>query len=101
MLCNVCRRQVERGAASCPACGAPRAGTNVPFDLVLDDRMRIPIVRELTIGRAPGNDVQLDDPAVSRFHAVISPQTGAPPVLRDAGSRYGTWLDGTRVVGST
>ena len=32
-----------------------------PFELVVDERTRIPIVRELTIGRAPGNAVQLDD----------------------------------------
>ena len=64
---------------------------------MLDERTRIPIVRELTIGRAPGNAVQLDDPAVSRFHAVISPRPGALPVLRDAGSSFGTWVDDARV----
>jgi pSer/pThr/pTyr-binding forkhead associated (FHA) protein len=97
MLCKVCRRQVERGAASCPACGAPRTGVSVPFDLVVDDRTRIPIVRELTIGRAPGNAVQLDDPAVSRFHAVITPTRDGPPVVRDAGSSHGTWVEGRRI----
>jgi putative peptide zinc metalloprotease protein len=71
------------------------------FDLVLDDRTRVPIVRELTIGRAVGNAVQLDDPAVSRFHAVISPRPGAPPVVRDAGSSYGTAVDGSPVEGWT
>jgi putative peptide zinc metalloprotease protein len=97
MLCNVCRRQVERDAASCPACGAPRTGVNVPFDLVVDDWTRIPIVRELTIGRAPGNAVQLDDPAVSRFHAAIAPTRDGPPVVRDAGSSHGTWVAETRI----
>jgi putative peptide zinc metalloprotease protein len=101
VLCKGCRRQVERDAVSCPVCGTPRASNgavNATFDLVVDDRRRIPVVRELTIGRAPGNAVQLDDPAVSRLHAVISPRPrGAAPVLRDAGSSYGTWVDGRRV----
>jgi putative peptide zinc metalloprotease protein len=59
--------------------------------------MRIPVLHELTIGRAPGNAVQIDDPAVSRVHAVLSPRAGAAPVLRDVGSSHGTWVDGARV----
>jgi putative peptide zinc metalloprotease protein len=55
-------------------------------------------VRELTIGRAPSNAVQLVDPSVSRLHAVISPTApGGPPLLRDAGSSHGTWVDGKRL----
>jgi putative peptide zinc metalloprotease protein len=70
------------------------------FDLVLPDRTRVPVVRELTIGRAHGNAVELADPSVSRAHARISPAPGGgPPVLEDAGSTAGTWVDGRRVDG--
>jgi putative peptide zinc metalloprotease protein len=60
----------------------------------------VPLVRELTIGRAPGNAVQLVDPSPSRIHARITPPgRGGGPVLRDAGSSHGTWVDGRRLNG--
>src|SRR3954447_6426750 len=69
------------------------------FELVLPDRTRVPVVRDMTIGRAPGNALELDDPAVSRRHARISVEGNGDGqvVLEDAGSSYGTWLDGTRL----
>jgi ABC-type multidrug transport system ATPase subunit/ABC-type multidrug transport system permease subunit len=48
----------------------------------------------LTIGRDHSNDVALDDPNVSRFHAEVVRQ-GDAVTLRDLGSRNGTRLDGT------
>jgi ABC transport system ATP-binding/permease protein len=54
----------------------------------------------LTIGRDPDNDVVLDDPNVSRFHAeVITKADGLE--LRDLGSRNGTRLDGELVASAT
>src|SRR3954468_24337685 len=50
----------------------------------------------MTIGRGPGSTLQLDDPAVSRRQARISRAHGGA-MLEDAGSTYGTWLDGHRV----
>jgi pSer/pThr/pTyr-binding forkhead associated (FHA) protein/Zn-dependent protease len=70
------------------------------FELVLADRSRVPMLDEMTIGRAPGNTLRLDDPAVSRRQARISVD-GSGPILEDAGSRYGTWLDGQRIDGPT
>jgi len=46
----------------------------------------------LTIGRDPANDVVLDDPNVSRFHAEVRPVEGGSEV-RDLGSRNGTRVD--------
>jgi putative peptide zinc metalloprotease protein len=68
------------------------------LELVLPDRTRVPLAHGITIGRAPGSTVQLDDPAVSRRQAciVVSPQDGSA-VVEDAGSSYGTWLDGQRL----
>ena len=68
------------------------------LELVLADRTRVPLVDDMTIGRAPGSTVRLDDPAVSRRQARIS-VAGGQVLLEDAGSSYGTWLDGRRLDG--
>lgn len=47
----------------------------------------------MSIGRAPENDLCLDDPTVSRFHARLSADA-AGVRLRDLGSANGTTLDG-------
>jgi putative peptide zinc metalloprotease protein len=63
-----------------------------PLDLVLPDGGSVPLAGEVTIGRAPGNRVRLDDPAVSRRHArIVAGRDGA--TLQDVGSRFGTWVD--------
>jgi putative peptide zinc metalloprotease protein len=95
VLCRTCRRQLERGASYCGSCGTPQNGASAPLELVLGDATRIPVVAEMTIGRAPGATLVLSDPTVSRMHARIS----AGGELEDAGSSHGTWLDGVRVTG--
>jgi pSer/pThr/pTyr-binding forkhead associated (FHA) protein len=47
----------------------------------------------LTIGRGEEADLQIDEPAASRRHAVIERRRGAF-VLRDLGSTNGTYLRG-------
>lgn len=94
MLCPSCRRQLERGASYCGSCGTPLNGASAPLELVLGDATRVPVVSEMTIGRAPGATVVLSDPSVSRVHARIS--EGA--VLEDAGSSHGTYVDGERLT---
>jgi ABC-type multidrug transport system ATPase subunit/ABC-type multidrug transport system permease subunit len=47
----------------------------------------------MTIGRDSGNDVVLEDPNVSRFHAEVV-RTDERIEVRDLGSRNGTRLDG-------
>jgi ABC-type multidrug transport system ATPase subunit len=51
----------------------------------------------LTIGRDPTNALVLDDPNVSRFHAVIEPGPHGPG-LRDLDSRNGTRLNGVALA---
>lgn len=51
---------------------------------------------EITIGRE-GNDIVLDNPQVSRRHAVIERANGHH-VLRDVGSTNGTFVNGKRVT---
>jgi hypothetical protein len=50
----------------------------------------------LTIGRDPGCDIVLADPSASKAHAVIM-TIGLDHVLKDAGSRNGTMVNGTRI----
>lgn len=60
---------------------------------------RWPIRAAAVIGREFGVDVQLSDAAVSRRHAAIE-RTAKGFVVRDLGSRYGTFVDGRAVSGS-
>jgi hypothetical protein len=52
--------------------------------------------RTLTVGRALGNDLVVNDPEVSRFHARFE-QDGDGWRLTDLGSTNGTWVNGNRV----
>ena len=101
MLCASCRRQLDRGAEFCGSCGAPIGGAAAPLELVLADRTRVPVVTEMTIGRAPGSTLLIDDPTVSRTHARISSSNGNGngATIEDAGSSHGTWVDGARISG--
>ena len=67
----------------------PREGTVVEIDR-----------ERLTIGRVAENDLQLADEQVSRHHAVIEVRDGGRVVLRDLGSRNGTFVNGLRLSGS-
>jgi ABC transport system ATP-binding/permease protein len=61
---------------------------------------RVPVRRRpLGIGRAPENDVVLDEPNVSWRHAELRP--GSPPTLVDLGSRNGVRLGNRLVQGSS
>ena len=82
----------------CRSCGTPRDG-RAHLDLVLPGGERVPIDRRLAIGRAPASDLVLEDPSVSRAHAEIAvSEDGA--TLEDAGSSYGTFVDGRAVSGA-
>ncbi|MEN6350298.1 MAG: FHA domain-containing protein [Syntrophomonas sp.] len=52
--------------------------------------------KSLTIGRDPGNDMVLDHPMVSRFHARIDYQNGRY-FISDLGSSNGTFVNGSRI----
>jgi hypothetical protein len=64
-------------------------GTGQPCEIELGRQ-------EATLGRARDNDVILDDPRVSRYHARIVQRYGQF-VLQDLGSTYGTALNGQAV----
>jgi general secretion pathway protein E len=52
--------------------------------------------KAISVGRAPGNTVVVDDDRASRKHCVIEPENGQFR-LRDLGSRNGTMLNDKRV----
>jgi FHA domain len=73
-----------------------------PLELVLADHTRVPLIGDITIGRAPGSTVVLADPSVSRVHARISPGgNGGGARIEDAGSSAGTLVDGVAISSST
>ena len=96
MLCATCRRQVAQGAV-CVSCGTPAPGAGAPLELVLADGTRVPIVRDLTIGRSRVSGLWMDDPSVSRSQASITIGRDGVPLLADAGSTYGTYIDDARI----
>jgi len=53
--------------------------------------------RRLTIGRAEGSDIRLEDAAVSKLHAAIEVR-GADHMLLDMESANGTFVNGNRVT---
>ena len=54
----------------------------------------------LAVGRDPGNDIEIDNPAVSGTHATIW-QEGENVCIEDANSTNGTYFKGERVVRAT
>jgi putative peptide zinc metalloprotease protein len=88
---------VQRDAGWCGSCGQPLADAGAPFELLLGDGTRIPVIETISIGRAATNTLRLDDPSVSRAHARIVVGDGAPR-LEEAGSSHGTWVDGRRLA---
>lgn len=53
---------------------------------------------EVRIGRSADNEVRIDNPALSRYHASIEAVAGIH-LLKDFGSQNGTFVNGERVVG--
>jgi len=83
------------GAVKAPA--GPRPELAVTFAGKTLERH--PMVMDLvTIGRAPGNDIRIDNLGVSRQHAALKLQEGRY-VLEDLGSSNGTFVNGERVAG--
>ena len=72
----------------------------VRFALVTNDRQILLVDGENIFGRGNDTQILLDSKKVSRHHAriVVTPE-GA--FVEDLGSKNGTFLDGTRVQGST
>ncbi len=77
-------------------------GMGVPIiaELVFENKAgagrRVPLSTNLRIGRAPDNNLILDDAQVSRHHAVIT-LVGNDYVISDLGSANGVLINGVRI----
>ena len=60
------------------------------------DKQKIELAAKITLGRAPGNDVVLNNRLASRRHCVIQ-KIKDDYFLKDDGSTNGTFLNGTRI----
>jgi len=63
-----------------------------------DGRVRdpVPVRRGIAVGRSPDNDLVLDDPRVSKYHARVFVSMGGG-FVEDLGSRNGTRLNGVPI----
>ena len=65
---------------------------------LLDGTRRIPLDRDVVLGRGAEADIQLPDTGISRLHArLVMGPVGMPVELSDLGSTNGTRLNGGRV----
>jgi putative peptide zinc metalloprotease protein len=74
-------------------------GASPPLELVLPDARRIALTGHLDAGRGQTCAILLDDPSVSRRHAMFVVD-GAVATIEDLGSSHGTWIDGVRATGA-
>jgi DNA-binding NtrC family response regulator len=58
---------------------------------------RVPVDGTLLVGKHPDNDVVIDAPGVSRYHLELRAEADRV-VVRDVGSKNGTFFDGARVT---
>ena len=65
-----------------------------------EDARRILVADHLTLGRGDDAGLVIDDPEISREHAVIA-QTPDGLEIRDLSSLNGTWVNGERIGGTT
>jgi len=75
-------------------------GSDLRFTLTFRSREILLVHGDTLIGRDPEAHVWIDEPSVSRRHATISTDADGA-VLRDLGSRNGTFVDGRRVDAPT
>jgi signal transduction histidine kinase len=64
----------------------------------LDTRTRHPFGDRLSIGRGAQNDLVLDDPMVSEKHAELVRRGDGSIVIRDLGSRHGTFVGAKKIA---
>ena len=69
------------------------------LSLMFDNKLvrEVPVgSRPVTIGRAPDNDLSVDNLAVSSYHAKVYFEAGRM-VIEDLNSLNGTWVNGIRI----
>ena len=120
--CPVCNSKIMSGTECCPACGFNLCGSTqriqpitftdrqslvfekpepreARFIVIRGEQINTPYPLEnrvMSIGRAPKNDIFLNDMTVSSIHAEVFPR-GSQYILRDKGSYNGVWVNNTNV----
>src|SRR5690349_14690479 len=80
--------------------GLPKVAANTAQVTIVDGRAagrKFKVEAEATIGRSPDAVIMLDDPEISRIHARIRRTDSGEFEVLDAGSKNGTYVNGTRV----
>jgi len=89
-------------AAAAPAAGRKARKSTEPHLLVIEPAAQrgrtFPLGQELTVGRAAGCQVTLDDTYVSQLHARVF-MRDAQVFVEDLGSTNGTYLNRSKVAG--
>jgi pSer/pThr/pTyr-binding forkhead associated (FHA) protein len=74
------------------------AGPQTPFVFSVEKSTRNAFAMGITIGRVASNDVVIDHPSVSRFHAWLTKDDAGQWRIFDADSQNGTWLGSVRAT---
>lgn len=90
------KRQAKQAVASAPA----RALELIVLEPPNEAGRQFQVTGEMTIGRAAGCQITLDDTYISQLHARISPGGGGMAV-EDLGSTNGTYVNRQRVTAPT
>lgn len=83
-----------------PAAVAPRAILRYAARWALHSgpaTMVLPLDKPVLVGRGKDCELRLNDPSVSRHHAVFEPAGGQNYIVKDLGSTNGTLLNGTEI----
>lgn len=100
MVCPNCGAQNPDGAQTCGRCGVSLGSSPPQASLTWQEEdgsiRTVPLYRTITVGRVQGNDIVLEDSALSRQHARFD-VTPDGIWLADLGSLNGIFLNDQRV----
>src|SRR4051794_26153421 len=72
----------------------------MPALIEIDSQRRYELGERSSIGRGQDNDIQLEDPMISRYHAEVVRQPDDSYQVRDLGSRRGIFVGTAKVIES-
>lgn len=77
--------------------GRPVGSPGEPLTFEVKKQKDNAFQRGVTVGRTSNNDLVVEDPSVSRFHAWFQKDEDQSWSVVDAGSKNGTWIEGKRL----
>jgi signal transduction histidine kinase len=97
MLCPKCSADNAQDEARCASCGASLAVA--VLEVIrgdLPEKIRFLRPRSYSVGRARHNDIALNEPSISKFHARLEYQDGRF-FVQDADSLHGLYVNATKI----